>query len=116
MLTDLQQRGLLDQTLIVWGGEFGRQPVVQGGSGGRDHNPKGFTSWLAGGGVKGGVVHGTTDEVGYRAVESPQYISDLQATILHLMGLDHKKMEIEINGRPVRLVEAGSQPIWGILA
>ena len=114
LLTDLKQRGLLDETLVIWGGEFGRMPVSQGGNG-RDHNPKGFTSWLAGGGVKGGVVHGTTDEVGYRAVESPQYISDLQATILQLMGLDHKKMEIEINGRPVRLVEAGSEPIWGIL-
>ncbi|TMQ01948.1 MAG: DUF1501 domain-containing protein, partial [Verrucomicrobia bacterium] len=115
LVADLKQRGLLDQTLVVWTSEFGRTPWSQNTTG-RDHNPKGFTSWLAGGGVKGGVVHGTTDEVGYRAVESPQYISDLQATILHLMGLDHKKMEIEINGRPVRLVEAGSQPIWGILA
>jgi len=112
---DLKQRGLLENTLVVWTSEFGRTPWSQNTTG-RDHNPKGFTSWLAGGGVKGGAIHGSTDEFGYRAVENPQYISDLQATILYLMGLDHKKMEVEINGRPVRLVEAGSEPIWGILA
>lgn len=106
---------LLDQTLVVWTSEFGRTPWSQNTTG-RDHNPKGFTSWLAGGSVKGGTVHGSTDEFGYRATENPQYISDLQATILCQLGLDHRKMEVEINGRPVRLVEAGSQPIWGILA
>jgi hypothetical protein len=115
LIRDLKQRGLLDSTLVVWTSEFGRTPWSQNTTG-RDHNPKGFTSWLAGAGIKGGTIHGSTDEVGYRAVESPQYISDLQATILYLMGLDHKKMEVEINGRPVRLVEAGSEPIWGILA
>ena len=75
-----------------------------------------FRSWLAGGGVKGGTVYGSTDEIGYRAVENPQYISALQATILRQLGLDHKKMEIEINGRPVRLVEDSAEPIWGVLA
>jgi hypothetical protein len=115
LIRDLKQRGLLESTLVVWTSEFGRTPWSQNTTG-RDHNPKGFTSWLAGGGVKGGTVHGSTDEVGYRAVEKPQYISDLQATILHQMGLDHTKMEVEIDGRPVRLVEAGSEPIRSILA
>lgn len=114
LIRDLKQRGLLDQTLVVWTSEFGRTPWSQNTTG-RDHNPKGFTSWLAGGGVKGGTVHGATDEFGYRAVENPQYISDLQATILWQLGLDPKKMEVEIHGRPVRLVEAGSQPIWAVL-
>jgi Protein of unknown function (DUF1501) len=114
LIGDLKQRGLLENTLVVWTSEFGRTPWSQNTTG-RDHNPKGFTSWLAGGGIKGGTIHGSTDEVGYRAVDSPQYLSDLQATILYQMGLDHKKMEVEINGRPVRLVEAGAQPIWGIL-
>ncbi len=114
LIQDLKQRGLLDSTLVVWTSEFGRTPWSQNTTG-RDHNPKGFSSWLAGGGVKGGMIYGKTDDVGYRAVEDKVYISDLQATILHQMGLDHRKMETEINGRPVRLVEEGSQPIHGIL-
>jgi hypothetical protein len=114
LIRDLKQRGLLDSTLVVWTSEFGRTPWSQNTTG-RDHNPKGFTSWLAGGGVKGGMTYGRTDEVGYRAVENKVYISDLQATILHQMGLDHQKMELEINGRPVRLVEDGALPIHGIL-
>ncbi|MBI3417856.1 MAG: DUF1501 domain-containing protein [Verrucomicrobia bacterium] len=115
LICDLRQRGLLDETLVVWTSEFGRTPWSQNTTG-RDHNPKGFTSWLAGGGVKSGLIYGSTDDVGYRAVENPVYISDLQATILQLLGLDHKKMEVEINGRPVRLVEPGSQPIWAVFA
>jgi hypothetical protein len=91
LLTDLRQRGLLDETLVVWGGEFGRQPVGQG-LGGRDHNPKGFTYWLAGGGVKGGHSHGDTDELGHAAAVNRQHIRDLHATILHLMGLDHRRL------------------------
>lgn len=114
LIRDLKQRGLLDTTLIVWTSEFGRTPWSQNTTG-RDHNPRGFTSWLAGGGVRGGQVHGSTDEVGYHAVEHRHYISDLQATILSRLGLDHKKMEIEIQGRPVRLVEEGSKPILEIL-
>jgi hypothetical protein len=91
LLTDLRQRGLLDETLVVWGGEFGRQPVGQG-PGGRDHNPKGFTYWLAGGGVKGGHSHGETDELGHAAAVHRHHIRDLHATILHLMGLDHRRL------------------------
>jgi Protein of unknown function (DUF1501) len=89
LLTDLQRRGLLEETLIVWGGEFGRQPVSQGEQGGRDHNPKGFTYWLAGGGVRGGTSYGQTDDLGSEAVEDRRHIRDLHATILRLMGLDH---------------------------
>ncbi len=114
LIRDLKQRGLLDSTLVVWTSEFGRTPWSQNTTG-RDHNPRGFTSWMAGAGVRGGVVHGSTDEVGYRAVDSAHYIADLQATILRQLGLDHRKMELQINGRPVRLVEEGAQPIWGIL-
>ncbi len=115
LIRDLKLRGLLDSTLVVWSSEFGRTPWSQNTTG-RDHNPKGFTSWLAGGGIKGGTIYGATDEVGYRAVENRTYISDLQATILRQMGLDHNKMEVEIDGRPVRLVEPGSHPIYGVIA
>ena len=114
LLRDLKQRGLLESTLVVWTSEFGRTPWSQNTTG-RDHNPKGFTSWLAGGGIRGGQVYGSTDEVGYRAVENPVHINDLQATILHQLGLDYRRMELEIDGRPVRLVEEGSHPVWGIL-
>jgi uncharacterized protein (DUF1501 family) len=92
LMTDLAQRGLLDETLIVWGGEFGRQPVSQGTNGGRDHNPKGFLYWMAGGGVKGGISHGELDELGHEAQVDRHHIRDLHATILHLMGLDHTKL------------------------
>ncbi len=92
LLTDLKQRGLLEETLLVWGGEFGRQPVTQGQHQGRDHNPKGFCYWLAGGGVKGGTSYGETDELGHEAVVNRTHIRDLHATILHLMGLDHNKL------------------------
>lgn len=114
LIQDLKQRGLLDSTLVVWASEFGRTPWSQNTTG-RDHNPKGFTAWLAGGGVRGGMVHGATDDVGYRAVKDPQYISDLQATILRQVGLNPERLEVEIDGRPVRLIEKGSKPIWGIL-
>ncbi|MSU32807.1 MAG: DUF1501 domain-containing protein, partial [Pedosphaera sp.] len=114
LLKDLKQRGLLDNTLVVWSSEFGRTPWSQNTTG-RDHNPKGFTAWLAGGGIRSGTIHGATDEVGYRAVQDPQYISDLQATILRQLGLNPERLEIEIDGRPVRLIEKGSKPIWGVL-
>jgi hypothetical protein len=114
LIRDLKQRGLLDSTLVVWSSEFGRTPWSQNTTG-RDHNGKGFTAWLAGGGVRGGTIYGGTDEFGYRAVDRPEYLGNLQATILRQMGLDHKKLELEINGRPVRLVEEGSRPILGIL-
>ncbi|MDR3618032.1 MAG: DUF1501 domain-containing protein [Paludisphaera borealis] len=113
LIRDLKSRGLLDDTLVVWTSEFGRSPWSQNTTG-RDHNPRGYTAWLAGGGVKGGTVHGATDDVGYKAVESPHYYSDLHATILHQLGLDHKKMEIPVLGRTMRLVEEG-KPIKEVL-
>ena len=105
---------MLDETLVVWTSEFGRTPWSQNTTG-RDHNPKGYTCWMAGGGIKGGVVHGGTDEVGYKAVDSPHYYSDLHATILNQFGLDYKKMEYEFVGRTFRLVEEGGGPIKAIL-
>jgi hypothetical protein len=116
LLTDLKRRGLLDETLIVWGGEFGRQPSAQG-FGGRDHNPKGFTYWLAGGGVKGGMSFGETDPLGHEATVNRRHIRDLHATILHLMGLDHRKLTYFYGGLQQKLtgvVEA--EVIHGILA
>ena len=115
LIRDLKQRGMLGETLVVWSSEFGRSPWSQNTTG-RDHNPLGYTAWLAGGGVKGGVVHGATDDVGYKAVEHPHYYSDLHATILRQMGLDSKKMEIPVFGRTMRLVEEGEGPIREILS
>jgi hypothetical protein len=107
LLTDLKQRGLLDETLVVWGGEFGRQPVAQGKDG-RDHNPKGFLYWMAGGGVKPGFSYGETDDLGHAAVEKRHHIRDLHATMLHLMGLDHKKLTYFYGGLEQKLT--GVQP------
>src|SRR5581483_5927002 len=115
LIRDLKQRGMLDQTLVVWSSEFGRTPWSQNTTG-RDHNPKGYTVWLAGGGIKGGVIHGATDKFGYKAVENPHYYSDLHATILNQMGLDYKKMEFNIFGRTMKLVEDGDGPIREILS
>jgi Protein of unknown function (DUF1501) len=114
LIRDLKQRGMLDQTLVVWTSEFGRTPWSQNTTG-RDHNPKGYTSWMAGGGIRGGIVHGGTDEVGYKAVDSPHYYSDLHATILHQLGLDPKRMQVQTLGRTVKLVEEGA-PIREIIA
>jgi uncharacterized protein (DUF1501 family) len=116
-LTDLQQRGLLEETLIVWGGEFGRQPVGQGDKGGRDHNPKGFTYFLAGGGVKGGTSYGETDELGHEAVVNRRHIRDLHATILHLMGLDPNRLSFFYGGLDQRLVGVqGADVIEGVIS
>jgi uncharacterized protein (DUF1501 family) len=104
LLADLKSRGLLDSTLVVCGGEFGRTSDSQG-SAGRDHNPHAFTTWLAGGGVRGGVHHGATDEFGYKAVQDRVSVHDLHATILHLLGLDHKRLTYRFNGRNYRLTE-----------
>ena len=101
LLWDLKQRGLLESTLVVWGGEFGRTPMSEKGDG-RDHNPTGFTMWMAGGGVKGGQTIGATDELGLRAVEKPLHVRDLHATILHLMGLGHMDLVYRYKGRPER--------------
>lgn len=114
LIRDLKHRGMLDQTLVVWTSEFGRSPWSQNTTG-RDHNPRGYTCWLAGGGVKGGTVHGATDEFGYRAVEHRHYYSDLHATILRQLGLDYKKMEVSVIGRTMKLVEEGEGPILDIL-
>jgi uncharacterized protein (DUF1501 family) len=111
LLKDLKARGLLDETLVIWGGEFGRTPVADGRypdkPAGRDHNPYGFTTWLAGGGIKGGQVIGGTDEFGFRAVEDPIHINDLHATILKLLGLDHTRLTYLFQGRQFRLTDVG---------
>jgi len=104
LLTDLKQRGLLKDTLVVWSGEFGRTPHAQGADG-RDHNNKGFTAWMAGGGVKGGLSYGATDEYGYEAVENKMHIHDLHATMLHLLGLNHEKLTFRYAGRDFRLTD-----------
>lgn len=103
-LQDLKQRGLLEDTLVLWGGEFGRTPTAQG-TNGRDHNPHGFTMWMAGGGVKGGYAYGATDEYGYYAIENKMHVHDLHATILHLMGLDHERLTYHHAGRDFRLTD-----------
>jgi len=104
LLTDLRARGLLDETLVIWGGEFGRTPHGQNADG-RDHNNKGFTVWLAGGGAKRGIAYGQTDEFGYEAVENPMHVHDLHATILHLLGLDHERLTYHYAGRDMRLTD-----------
>ena len=98
LLTDLKRRGLLDSTLVIWAGEFGRLPLSQNEDG-RDHNPYGFTIWMAGGGVRSGFSYGQTDEFGYKAIENPVSMNDLHATILHLMGIDHEALTFFFNGR-----------------
>ena len=114
LLTDLKQRDLLKDTLIVWSGEFGRTPYAQGNDG-RDHNNKGFSSWMAGGGVKGGIRYGATDEHGYQAVENKSHIHDLHATMLHLMGLDHEKLTYNYAGRDFRLTDIHGEVMKGVL-
>ncbi len=115
LLTDLKARGLLESTLVVWGGEFGRTPMAQG-SDGRDHNPYGFTMWMAGGGIKGGTIYGATDDYGYHAVENKVEIHDLHATILHLLGIDHKRLTYRFGGRDMRLTDVHGEVIRAILA
>jgi hypothetical protein len=115
LLTDLKSRGLLGSTLVVWAGEFGRTPFAQGGDG-RDHNPFGFTIWMAGGGAKGGVVHGETDEWGYKTVRDKVEIHDLHATMLHLLGVDHKRLTVRTGGRDMRLTDVHGEVIRPILA
>jgi hypothetical protein len=115
LLRDLKARGLLADTLVLWGGEFGRTPTAQGNDG-RDHNPQGFTMWLAGGGVKGGMVYGATDDYGYYAVENKVHIHDLHATMLHLLGLDHKRLTFRHAGRDFRLTDVHGEVVEAILA
>ena len=111
LLADLRQRGLLDSTLVIWGGEFGRLPIVQTGGTGRDHNPHAFTFWLAGGGAKGGTLYGATDEIGHTAVENRVHVNDLHATILHLLGLDHLKLTYRMSGRDFRLTDVAGRVV-----
>jgi Protein of unknown function (DUF1501) len=115
LLIDLKRRGSLDDTLVIWGGEFGRTPVSENGDG-RDHNPFGFTMWMAGGGVKGGLVHGATDDFGFRAVEGRVGVHDLHATILHLLGLNHEKLTYRYSGRDFRLTDVSGEVVREILA
>jgi uncharacterized protein (DUF1501 family) len=114
MLTDLKQRGMLDDTLVIWGGEFGRTPVSEGS--GRDHNHYGFSVWMAGGGIRGGSVYGATDNFGFKAVEKPTSVHDLHATILFLLGFDHEKLTYRYAGRDFRLTDVSGQVIREILA
>ena len=118
LLTDLKQRGLLDDTLVIWGGEFGRTPVAQvsGKTFGRDHHPHAFTMWMAGGGVKRGVTYGTTDEFGYHTEENPVHVHDLHATILHLLGLDHERLVFRNQGRDFRLTDVSGTVVKALLA
>lgn len=117
LLTDLEQRGLLEETLVVWCGEFGRLPIAQlSEKPGRDHNPHCFTAWLAGGGVKGGVSHGESDEIGYKAAVNRVHLNDLHATLLHLLGLDHTRLTYKYNGRNFRLTDVAGEVISEIIA
>jgi uncharacterized protein (DUF1501 family) len=120
LLTDLKQRGLLDETLVIWGGEFGRTPTVELNNDGnpqygRDHNHYGFSVWLAGGGIKGGTVYGATDEFGFRAAENPVTVHDLHATILQALGFDHTRLTYRYAGRDFRLTDVHGQVLSSIL-
>ena len=115
LLKDLKARGLLDETLVVWGGEFGRTPVSEAGNG-RDHNHWGFSMWLAGGGVRGGMAYGATDDFGFRAMENKVHVHDLHATILHLLGLDHERMTYHYSGRDFRLTDVHGRVVKEIIA
>ncbi len=115
LLTDLKERGLLEDTIVLWGGEFGRPPILNKNKG-RDHNPDGFTMWMAGGGAKGGIRYGLTDELGYKSVEDKVHLYDLQATFLHLLGLDHEKLTYRYNGRDFRLTDVHGRVVPGLVA
>ena len=120
LVQDLKQRGLLDDTLVIWGGEFGRTPMVESNptlnrSKGRDHHPQAFSLWLAGGGVKGGMTLGATDELGFHITDRPVHIHDLQATLLHLMGLDHERLTFHHAGRDYRLTDVHGKVVEEIL-
>ncbi len=121
LIKDLKQRGLLNDTLVVWGGEFGRTPMVEsnaalGRSKGRDHHPQAFTMWLAGGGIKAGQTLGATDDIGFNVVADPVHVHDLQATILHLLGLDHTRLTYKFQGREFRLTDVEGNVVQKLLA
>src|SRR5256886_7304383 len=114
LITDLKQRGMLEVTLILFGGEFGRTPMAQGN--GRDHHIKGFSVWLAGGGIKPGISYGNTDELGYAALENPVHVHDLHATMLHQLGIEHTKLTYKFQGRDFRLTDVSGNVVKEILA
>jgi uncharacterized protein (DUF1501 family) len=121
LVLDLKQRGLLDDTLVIWGGEFGRTPMVEsnpalGRSQGRDHHPQAYSLWMAGGGIRGGMTYGATDELGFHVVENPVHVHDLQATILHCLGFDHERLTYHHAGRDFRLTDVHGQVVRPILA
>jgi uncharacterized protein (DUF1501 family) len=116
LVADLKQRGLLDDTIVVWGGEFGRTPMVQGGNDGRDHHNRAFSMWLAGGGIKAGHVHGRSDDFGFNVAEDPVHVHDLHATLLHLLGFDHTRLIHRFQGRDYRLTDVHGTLVRGILA
>jgi arylsulfatase A-like enzyme len=113
---DLKRLGLLEDTLVIWGGEFGRTPMVQGGNDGRDHHNRAFSIWMAGGGLKKGWVHGKTDDFGFNAIENPVHVHDLNATILHLLGFDHTRLTFRFQGRDYRLTDVHGNLVQQILA
>jgi hypothetical protein len=116
LVKDLKQRGLLDDTLVIWGGEFGRTPMTQGGTDGRDHHPNAFTMWLAGGGIKPGITLGESDEFGFNAVRDKVHVHDLHATLLHLLGFDHTKLTYRFQGRDFRLTDVQGNVVKQLLA
>jgi uncharacterized protein (DUF1501 family) len=123
LVQDLKQRGLLEDTLVIWGGEFGRTPMQQTGNAaggtakpGRDHHKDAFTMWMAGGGVKPGITYGKTDDFGYSVAENPVHVHDLNATVLHLLGLDHERLTFKYQGREFRLTDVHGEVVKGILA
>ncbi|MBL8820502.1 MAG: DUF1501 domain-containing protein [Planctomyces sp.] len=116
LVTDLKERGLLQDTIVIWGGEFGRTPMVQGGNDGRDHHNRSFSMWLAGGGVRAGHVHGQTDELGFNVTHDPVHVHDLNATLMHLLGFDHTRLTFRFQGRDYRLTDVHGHVVEGILA
>jgi hypothetical protein len=116
LITDLKQRGLLDDTLVIWGGEFGRTPMVQGGNDGRDHHNRCFSIWLAGGGIKGGYVHGATDDFGFNVTDGAVHVHDLHATLLHQLGIDHERLTYRFQGRDYRLTDVHGRVVHEVLA
>ena len=116
LVTDLKQRGLLDETLVIWAGEFGRTPMVQGGDDGRDHHPNSFTMWMAGGGTKPGLVYGQTDDLGFNVAEDPVHVHDLHATILHLLGFNHKRLTYRMQGRDFRLTDVHGEVVHDLIS
>jgi uncharacterized protein (DUF1501 family) len=116
LVRDLKQRGLLDETLVIWGGEFGRTPMVQGGDDGRDHHPNAFTIWMAGGGIKPGLTFGETDEFAFNVVRDRVHVHDLHATMLHLLGFDHTKLTYRFQGRDFRLTDVHGNVVKRLLA